>query len=32
MVLVDLVCGAALPIEIFTLDTGHWREETHVLI
>ena len=32
MVLVDLICGAALPIEIFTLDTGRWPEETHVLM
>ncbi len=32
MVLVDLICTEKLPIEIFTLDTGRWPEETHVLL
>src|SRR5947208_9513914 len=32
MVLIDLIARAALPIGIFTLDTGRLPEETHALI
>ena len=32
MVLIDLLAAAALPITVFTLDTGRLPEETHALI
>ncbi|HTE15235.1 MAG TPA: phosphoadenylyl-sulfate reductase [Burkholderiales bacterium] len=32
MVLTDLIYATALPIEVFTLDTGRLPEETHALI
>lgn len=32
MVLLDLICGHALPVEVFTLDTGRLPEETYVLM
>ena len=32
MVLIDLIASAALPISVFTLDTGRLPDETHALI
>ena len=32
MVLVDLIARDALPIDVFTLDTGRLPEETHALV